>query len=101
MARAQAAILGAWLFGSVAISLPAIAQNVPLPTPAPFPKTGAAPSTEPGRPPAPVPLQPGGTQPAPQSASKFPFPQLFNPFKPGETTAFDAKQRALVERVSA
>ena len=91
MAKAQAALLGAVLFGSLAISV-ASAQNVPLPTPAPLPKTDA--------PSGPVPLQPGAAQPEQKSGSKFPFP-LFNPFKFGETTAFDAKQRALVDRVSA
>jgi hypothetical protein len=98
MAKAQAAFLGALLFGAIAISA-ASAQNVPLPTPAPLPKTDVP--AEPGRPSAPVPLQPGAAQPEPKSTSKFPFPQLFNPFKLGETTAFDAKQRALVDRVSA
>jgi outer membrane lipoprotein-sorting protein len=98
MAGGRATVLGALLCGSIALSA-ASAQNVPLPTPAPLPKTGT-PAGEPGRPPAPLPLQPGGSQGGPQTGLRFPF-QLFNPFKLGETTAFDAKQRALVDRVSA
>jgi outer membrane lipoprotein-sorting protein len=98
MAKAQAAVLAALMLGSIAVSA-ASAQNVPLPTPAPLPKTDVP--AEPGRPSAPVPLQPGAAQPEQKSGLRFPFPQLFNPFKLGETTAFDAKQRALVDRVSA
>jgi outer membrane lipoprotein-sorting protein len=64
----------------------AFAENVPLPTPAPQPKTGSAPP-------------PGATDAAPAEQSKgfFPF-SLPGGF--GQATAFDAKQRALLDRIS-
>ena len=78
----------------------AAAQSVPLPVPAPQSKSqgkSAAP-----RPPAAV--APAPAQQPQQSSSGFPSifqgpAALFG--KSGETTAFDAKQRALVDRVSA
>ena len=90
------AILGSLML----IATSAAAQNVPLPVPAPFPKGGAPSATQP-RPSAPVPLTPGAhrdtrTPAAPQVAKP---PSIFN-FGAGQTTAFDAKQRTLVDRVS-
>ncbi len=99
-----ASVVAAWL-GSVMLATWAVAQNVPLPTPAPFPK-GTAPHTAPAppRPPAAIAPEPQA-QPAPGNSSSrfpsiFPFPpNLFG--RPGEATAFDARQRALADRVSA
>jgi outer membrane lipoprotein-sorting protein len=94
MAR-PSAILGA-LLASLTLVTAAVAQNVPLPSPRPANPPAAQP-----RPTAPVPLGPGvrpppAAQPAP---SILPKPTL--PFmRPGETTAFDARQRALVDRVN-
>jgi outer membrane lipoprotein-sorting protein len=97
MRRASGAILfGLCLIGLAA--LPASAQPIPLPTPAPQPKTGSVPP-----PPSSVPsARPGATQltqNAPPNNSIFPF-KLPGFTKPNETTAFDAKQRALVDRVN-
>jgi outer membrane lipoprotein-sorting protein len=79
---------------------------VPLPVPAPQPKSFERPAQ---RPPAGTPASPAQQQAAnpaagPQEASGFPsiFPKPPNLFgKSGAATAFDAKQRALAERVSA
>jgi len=85
----------------------AAAQSVPLPIPAPLPKThGAPPAAALSQPPASIPST--ATPPAPPAAktttSVFPSifpkpPALFG--GPGETTAFDPKQRAVADRVSA
>ncbi len=84
---------------------PALAQNtaqtVPMPVPAPQPKS-YAPATP--RPPATV--APTAQQPprAPEQTSSG-FPSIFKPPAifggAGETTAFDARQRGLADRVSA
>jgi outer membrane lipoprotein-sorting protein len=73
----------------------AFAQGVPLPQPAPQPKNQTRPG-QPLVPPAAVPDQP-------QRESRGLLPSLFPHFggKSGETTAFDARQRALADRVSA
>jgi outer membrane lipoprotein-sorting protein len=78
----------------------ALAQSVPMPAPAPQPKSYGAPAPRP-------PAVTGTTQqqPAkpPEQASGI-FPNIFKPpailGKPGEATAFDARQRALADRVS-
>jgi outer membrane lipoprotein-sorting protein len=80
-------------------AFPASAQPVPLPTPAPQPKIGSV-----APPPSSVPsARPGEStqlsQNTPSGNSVFPF--KFPGFgKPNEMTAFDAKQRALVDRVN-
>ena len=83
-----------------ALATIAAAQGVPLPVPAPLPKTGAPPSAAHPRPSAPMPLTPGSQQQqrAPVAAPVIRPPSIFSP---GQTTAFDARQRALVDRVSA
>jgi outer membrane lipoprotein-sorting protein len=97
------------LLGGLALMTVAAAQTVPLPTPAPLPKTGAAaptppPAAAPLRPPAGIdpgasPSQPPGGGSTGSFRWIFPFPpNLFG--KPGEATAFDARQRALADRVS-
>jgi outer membrane lipoprotein-sorting protein len=107
MVRPRAVVAG--LLGGLALMTLAAAQNVPLPTPAPLPKTGATaplppPAAAPMRPPVGIdpgagPAQPPGGHTAGKFPSIFPFPpNLFG--KPGEATAFDARQRALADRVS-
>jgi outer membrane lipoprotein-sorting protein len=82
----------------VATSL-ATAQTVPLPTPGPEPRSGTVPP-----PPASVPAARPGTPstPAPHTSGSAWLPSFITgkPSKTGTTTAFDAKQRALVDRVS-
>ncbi len=78
------------------------AQTVPLPVPSPKrpqPSTMAQSSEQPPRPAASVPLAPGAT--ASPSQGTMPANPPAAPSKPGEATAFDAKQRALVDKVSA
>jgi len=105
-----AAVLSSLAIAILALATAAVAQGVPLPVPAPLPKSYGPPSTAAQPPPQqpPTSISPNvAAQPAPQpSAQTSPFPSIF--LKPpalfggtGETTAFDAKQRALAERVSA
>jgi outer membrane lipoprotein-sorting protein len=94
--RCQAAFIASILTGLIAAS-PAAAQSVPLPVPAPQPRSGQAPP-----PPASVqPVRPGET-PAPQTGGTSWLPSFLTgkPATAGTTTAFDGKQRALVDRVS-
>jgi outer membrane lipoprotein-sorting protein len=69
---------------------PAFAENVPLPTPAPLPKTSAAPPP------------PDAAPPAPDNSGLshfFPFSLMDKGFS-GQSSAFDGKQRALLDRIS-
>lgn len=88
------------LLGSLIVAAPAAAQSVPLPVPAPFPKTGAPSAGQP-RPSSPMQLAPEARPEArtPPPSQVIRPPSLFN-FGSGQTTAFDARQRALVDRVS-
>ena len=82
-----------------AVANPAVSENVPLPVPAPLPKTGTAPL-------------PAAAKPATetrQTPSLFPFSALFGnksstatpaPSAPEPPSPFDAKQRALLDRIS-
>jgi outer membrane lipoprotein-sorting protein len=94
-ARGATAILiaAACMVGIVA---PAAADNVPLPTPAPQQKTGATA--------APRGATPGdAAQPAdstPAHPGFFPFSFLEKGLHLGQATAFDAKQRAVLDRIS-
>jgi outer membrane lipoprotein-sorting protein len=75
----------------------ALAESVPLPTPAPLPKTGGAPSpaTSPAPPAQPAPSTSG------QSGGFFPFTLPFGKGSaPSKATAFDEKQRNLLDRIS-
>jgi outer membrane lipoprotein-sorting protein len=93
--------VGAMLMGAVALATGAIAETVPLPVPAPLPKEGAAPA------------QGGPAAQNPISGLAAGFKSLFNLDKQPEApaaaaapvttsaTAFDAKQRAQVDKVSA
>src|SRR6516225_3595249 len=102
---------------------PALSENVPLPVPAPLPKTGTA------SPPATAAAKPANDKPANdkpaadraaadkaaadkaaaetrQTPSLFPFSTLFghkssNPPAAEPASPFDAKQRALLDRISA
>lgn len=88
--RIFVALACALLFGTAST----YAESVPLPTPAPLPKTGSA-------------SPPASTDTAPVDSNK---PKGFFPFSLpslsgssgllGQATAFDAKQRALLDRIS-
>jgi outer membrane lipoprotein-sorting protein len=101
-----AAVLSSFAIAILALATAAEAQGVPLPVPAPLPKSYAPATGATPQPPAPI-APSAAAEPAPQtSAQKSLFPSIF--LKPpalfggaGETTAFDAKQRALADRVSA
>jgi outer membrane lipoprotein-sorting protein len=102
--RSRTAFVAALLAGLAVAGLPGItiaaAQGTPLPLPAPQSKSGP-PTTAgaPPRPPAGFSQQATPAQPAPQAPSIFPKPSvLFG--RSGETTAFDARQRTLADRVS-
>lgn len=69
---------------------PVFAENVPLPTPAPLPKTGGAAPTTGTVPPA------SPSLPVPKAPSFFPFSDKSS----NQATAFDDKQRALLDRIS-
>jgi len=73
----------------------ALAENVPLPTPAPLPKTGVAPPPAPAAPDA----NSAATTSDPSHPGFFPF-SFLDKGASGQTTAFDAKQRALLDRIS-
>ena len=107
---AFAAISAATLIGTCgifALGTAATAQTgVPLPAPRPSQQQAPAAKPQP-----PMPLNPGAQQkqqpqqqqaaPAERSATPSIFPKPPNIFgKPGETTAFDARQRQLADRVS-
>jgi outer membrane lipoprotein-sorting protein len=96
-----AALLAGLALAGAAMATMAAAQNVPLPLPAPRPKSYAAPPQQPAQMPPTA-----AAQPAPQTGGTSSFPSLF-PKPPalfgrsGETTAFDARQRELADRISA
>ncbi len=69
---------------------PAVAENVPLPTPAPRPKTGVTPPPQDATPPA---------QPDSGSGHFFPFSFLQKGLG-NQQSAFNPQQRALLDRVS-
>jgi len=90
---------------------PAVSENIPLPIPAPLPKTGSA------APPAAAAAKPANEKPASdkaandkpttetrQTPSLFPFSALFgnksSTLVPEPPSPFDAKQRALLDRIS-
>ena len=100
------AMLSTFALTSLAFATVGMAQKIPLPVPAPQPKIHSTPAVAQQRPPAAV--SPSVAQqparPPEQPSSSFPsiFPKLPALFgKPGETTAFDAKQRTMADRVSA
>ncbi len=81
--------------GGLAFVTAAAAQSVPLPTPAPRQQPQMQQRSS-----SPLPLTPG--QQGSAAGTRGPAPIIRTPqIRPGETTAFDNKQRILVERVSA
>jgi outer membrane lipoprotein-sorting protein len=75
----------------------AFAENIPLPTPAPQPKTGTAPAPAINSP-APAASAPSASS---QSSSFFPFTLPFGQgSQSNNATAFDAKQRNQLDRIS-
>ena len=102
MRRARRAVVACTILASLTAA--AMAQNVPVPKPAPQPKTDAAPpaAAQPERPPNSLSLAPSGPSlPKPPSPAGIVEALTGILPKPGNSTAFDAKQRALVERVNA
>lgn len=94
MASRHATFIRAAICGWLAAA-PAFAESVPLPVPAPLPKTGDA------TPPLSVPPPPNDTAPASSGHSFFPFSLPFGgSSKSDEATAFTPAQRALLDRVS-
>ncbi len=81
----------------------AYAEDVPLPTPAPLPKTGVASSPAATDsiplPPAPIPQAPQSPQ-ASQGVHAPGFFPFSNNGSSNQATAFDNKQRALLDRIS-
>jgi len=99
MAGRHAAIILAALLCGLGASASALAEGVPLPTPAPQPKTGAAAPT--AAPPASVAPSEAAPTGSTQHGGFFPFSLPFGKgLLPGQATAFDDKQRALLDRVS-
>ncbi len=103
-----ALVLIATLCGVPAIA-PAFAENVPLPTPAPQPKTGAAGGAANGSTPAATGTTPAAADTQQKPPSFFPFTLPFGKGSDSggsgassqQATAFDTKQRALLDKVSA
>lgn len=90
-AMGAVALVGITLLGATAVG--EAAQSVPVPVPAPRKAVLAQSAEQPPRPPGAV--SGAATAPAaPAVAAAAP------PVRPGETTAFDGNQRALVDRVS-
>ena len=98
------ALLSSLALGVLATASSGLAQTVPIPVPAPQPKNyGPA---APPRPPAATGTTQQQQQPArPPEQTSSGFPSIFKPpaifGKSGESTAFDARQRGLADRVSA
>ncbi len=78
------------------VTASASAENVPLPTPAPLPKSGGA------QPPAATSAAPAAAAPTAPRETKgfFPFSSTFDKILSPQANAFDAKQRALLDRIS-
>src|SRR5215472_3600960 len=107
--------IGALPVVSPTLADPAVTEKVPLPVPAPLPKTGSAPPASPAKSSAetrPAEARPAESRPAEtrQTPSLFPFSALFGnnsstastpPKAPEPPSPFDAKQRVLLDRISA
>jgi outer membrane lipoprotein-sorting protein len=79
----------------------AVAGNVPLPIPAPLPKTGVvspAVTDSIAVPPAPIPRS--SAPPPSQASQSLHLPNFFTFSDKGQATAFDDKQRSLLDRIS-
>jgi outer membrane lipoprotein-sorting protein len=79
------------------MAVAAVAQTVPVPRPAPQPKTGTSPPPAAQPEPAPSPLSLAPAAPKPPSSFIDTLTNILP--RAGNTTAFDANQRALIERV--
>jgi len=105
--RGERTVFAAIVCGFMAIA-PALAQNVPLPPPAPQSKGGTAGNAAGGATPA-APAQTQAPQAPAQTQSKGFFPFSFSLDKgltfdkgnSGQATAFNAKQRAVLDKISA
>jgi outer membrane lipoprotein-sorting protein len=97
--RVTIAVISGTIAAALALAAPAVAENVPLPVPAPLPKTGT------------VPPAAAASKPAAETPGLFPFSALFgnkssggglfsSPSAPEPASSFDAKQRAILDRVS-
>jgi outer membrane lipoprotein-sorting protein len=91
--RALTTVFVAFMCGLFATAT-VLADNVPLPTPAPLPKTGAS---SPVTPVAPAVTAPAPSAPAAQAPRFFPFSDRGSS---NQATAFDDRQRALLDRIS-
>jgi outer membrane lipoprotein-sorting protein len=101
MARRGAAIILVATLCGLFCGTTAFAEGVPLPAPAPLPKTSPTPPSD-----AAPATAPASTNTIPASSrhgtSFFPFSSLFGKGAPSEhATAFDAKQHALLDKISA
>jgi outer membrane lipoprotein-sorting protein len=97
MVGRRATTILAAIICTVLANASAFAESVPLPTPAPLPKTGSAPP--PAAAAAPNTAAPAATDAAPSHPGFFPF-SFLEKGPAGKATAFDTKQRALLDRVS-
>jgi outer membrane lipoprotein-sorting protein len=98
MAGRHTAIIFVVMVCGLLASQSVFAESVPLPTPAPLPKSGDTPPT----PPASIPA-PGDSTPttSPPHTGFFPFSLPFGKsLLPGQASAFDDKQKALLDRIS-
>ena len=97
MTRNQPALLAAAIVSLAVLGLASsgMAQTVPVPTPAPQAKSGQVPPPPSARPPAGL----SGPATAQNIVPGNKLPPVGN--KPGDPTVFDAKQRALADRISA
>ncbi len=102
MATRGASVVVVALVGGALAAAPAVAQTVPLPTPAPWPKTNSAPGSAPAA--AAKPAATTAVPSAPAAATADAAPKGFFPFSSflnkGATTAFDANQRVLLDKIS-
>src|SRR6516162_6770818 len=101
-----AAIVVAIPVASSASADPVGSGNVPLPVPAPLPKTGTAPPPAAAKPATDKAATDKAATETRQTPSLFPFSALFGnksssaPSAPEPPSPFDAKQRALLDRIS-
>ena len=95
--RTVSGVVVAAIVATMVLSAPAVAENIPLPVPAPLPKTGSAP--------------PAAASTKSETPGLFPFSALFgnkssggglfsSPSAHEPASPFDAKQRAILDRVS-
>lgn len=106
--RSHTAFVATMIAGLVAAT-PVVAQSVPLPTPAPFPRSGSVPPppgsvapARPGQPATPPPSSSGPSWLPPFLGGNAgqPQQQQQQQKQPTSTAAFDERQRAIVNRVS-